>query len=90
MRYLIPMLFLLAACVPDIAAVSDGPAPSNRCGAHALAAYVGQPVTVLPAHGPWTTLRIIRPGMMITQDYSATRLNVRVGPGGRILELFCG
>lgn len=82
----------LASCAPpDIRAVSDGPAPDTAsCGAAGLAAYKGQPVATLPVKGAWHSLRVIQPGMMITMDYSATRLNARVDGAGRILTLTCG
>jgi hypothetical protein len=40
--------------------------------------------TALPPH-----TRIIRPGMMVTQDFSPQRLNVHVGPDHRIAALDC-
>ena len=82
----------LAACAPpDLKAVSDGPAPTDAtCGADTLSAYIGQPASTLPATGPWGTIRVINPGMMITMDYSATRLDVRVDAANRILSMTCG
>jgi hypothetical protein len=62
----------------------------GTCGAETLGAYLGHPVGDLPATGPWGTLRVIRPGMMVTMDYSATRLNARVDPQDKILDLSCG
>ena len=66
------------------------PPLQGDCGAARLAGYVGGPVTDLPAYGPWGVLRVIRPGMMVTMDYSATRLNAQVDRAGRILALSCG
>ncbi|MGV8985448.1 MAG: I78 family peptidase inhibitor [Cypionkella sp.] len=89
---LILALFCLpiAACVPsDVPEVSDGPSTAS-CGADGLAAYIGRPATSLPASGPWGAVRVIRPGMMVTMDYSATRLNVHVDGAGKILKLTCG
>ena len=72
------------------------PAPSEpmpvagSCGAADLQGLQGRPVTDLPANGQWSTLRVIRPGMMVTMDYSATRLNVQVDARKRIVDLSCG
>ena len=63
---------------------------ATDCGAAGLASYVGQPVTSLPATGAWTSLRVIKPGMLVTMDYSALRLNARVDATGKILQLTCG
>ena len=32
----------------------------------------------------------LRPGMMVTQEYRAERLNFRIGPDNRIVEIRCG
>lgn len=81
------------ACVPaDPPAVSDGPAPDTAsCGANTLGAYIGQPVSRLPAALMAAgNVRVIRPGMAVTMDYSAGRLNVQVDGTGRIRDLTCG
>lgn len=90
---ILPLLCLtLASCAPpDMQAVSDGPAPmADTCGAGGLASYLGRPATSLPKTGPWAALRVIRPGMMVTMDYSATRLNLHVDGADKILSLSCG
>ena len=33
--------------------------------------------------------RVIMPGQMITMDFSAERLNIRVGPDGKVTEVGC-
>ena len=71
---------VLVPAVPD----------TTSCGAGTVANYIGQPASILPAAGPWTAVRIIRPGAGVTMDFSATRLNVNVGSTGRILSLTCG
>jgi len=35
-------------------------------------------------------LRWILPGQMVTMDYRTDRLNLRVGPDGRITQVSCG
>ena len=82
---------LLQACGTTTLFTTPVPAPAiNQCGAAALQVLVGQPVRVLPDSGPWSTKRIIRPGQLVTQEFSATRLNVQVDRAGRILALTCG
>jgi hypothetical protein len=95
---LLPALCLaLAACEPmpgpmphDPGTGPDPVASLSTCGGDALQTLVGENVSVLPARGGYRSLRIIRPGMMVTMDYSATRLNARVDASGRILSLTCG
>lgn len=91
---LIPLLFVaLAGCMtfPPVppTPVPQMPAP-DACGAASLQNLVGLSVRVLPPQGPSSTVRVIRPGQMVTMDYSATRLNARVDETGQILELTCG
>ena len=91
MRALILCLPLLACSTPDVLAVSGGPAANlTTCGAVSLTSYVGQPVTTLPKTGPWGTVRVIQPGMGVTMEYAASRLNVTVDGAGEILSLTCG
>ena len=92
---LIP-LALLSAVLAGCVMVPLPPGPPipmpvpDACGAASLQNLVGLSVRVLPPRGPWQALRIIRPGQMVTMDYSATRLNVRVDEAGTMLELTCG
>ena len=91
---LLPALCLaLAGCVPQGGPLPPEPGPVASlatCGGDVLQTLVGEHVSVLPARGAYSTLRMIRPGMMVTMDYSATRLNARVDGAGRILSLSCG
>jgi hypothetical protein len=63
---------------------------ADACGSEALRDVIGQPVGVLPPKGAWSAMRVIRPGDMVTMDYSASRLNVTVDDDGRIVQLACG
>ena len=97
MRPLIPPSLLLllalttAACVPIMQDATPAPlADLSQCGGNALHVLVGPPATTLPDKGGWGTLRVIKPGMMVTMDYSATRLNVHVDGADTILALDCG
>ena len=88
MRVLMALLAVavLAGCGPK-----PPPVPvTDLCGASGFQHLTGLKVSSLPQPGPWSSLRIIRPGMMVTMDYSATRLNAQVDRAGRILALSCG
>ena len=94
-RLALPALCLmLAACqpIPQEAPYPGGPGPLNlaRCGGDQVEPLIGQPVSALPATGGWGTLRVIWPGMPVTEDYSSSRLNVDVNAEGRISGLWCG
>jgi hypothetical protein len=90
--FTVPLLCLsLAACIPmPPTAEPTSLADLSQCGGNALHVLVGQPATTLPDRGGWGTLRVIKPGMMVTMDYSASRLNVHVDDADRILALDCG
>ncbi len=97
MRPAIPLFVLalaLAACTMEGPDPQPGPEPVptdlHTCGGDGLAGLIGQPASALPDHGGWSTLRVIRPGMMVTMDYSASRLNARVDGKDVILALSCG
>lgn len=81
---------LLAGCVMIVPQPGPPVPDPGACGAAGLQALVGLSVRVLPRRGVWTAIRIIHPGEMVTMDYSASRLNVRVDGLGRILSLTCG
>jgi hypothetical protein len=55
-----------------------------------VGALIGQPVSAMPATGVWTALRVIEPGMAVTEDYSPSRLNVALDLQGRIVGVACG
>ena len=82
---------LLQACGTTTLFTTPVPAPAiDQCGAGGLQTLVGLNVRVLPPQGTWSSLRIIRPGTIVTQEFSATRLNAHVDRAGRILALTCG
>lgn len=62
----------------------------SSCGGNLVLPLVGQPVSVMPASGDWGALRIIWPGMAVTEDYSESRLNVQVDAQGIIIGASCG
>ena len=94
-----PLILLLTAATLLQACEMTGMTPPvpvppavdlRSCRAVGLDGLIGQPVSLIPPDGAWSTLRVIRPGQAITMDYSATRLNVRVDPQGNILSMYCG
>ena len=54
------------------------------------AALVGKPATDpgVPPASP--TVRHITPGMQVTMEFMPARLNLRIGPDGKITEITCG
>lgn len=94
-RLALPALCLvLTACqpVPHEAPYPGSPGPLDlvKCGGDLVQPLIGQPVTNLPRSGNWGTLRVIRPGDAVTEDYSDTRLNVQLDANDRIMALSCG
>ena len=75
---------LLAACVtvqePD----------RNACGADGMQGLIGKDRAVLAAMALPRGTRIITPGMAVTEDYSASRLNIDIDARDRIAGLWCG
>ena len=85
MYRLVPLVLLMACQT-----VPPAPTALATCGGGPLSALIGQPVTSLPAAGGWGTLRVIRPGQPVSEDYSDQRLNVQLDAADRIVALSCG
>ncbi len=82
---------LLAACVPIVEDVEMPTVPpGNACGAAELAGLVGQNRKVLEAMKFSGPVRVIEPGMAVTMDYIARRLNIELDRRGTITRLSCG
>jgi len=78
----------LAACA---APAGQGPADPDACGASALQHLVGKTEAALAATAlPAGALRVIRPGMAVTMEYSPQRLNIELDETGHITRVFCG
>lgn len=81
----------LGACLPTVEDVEMPTVPpENACGAAELAGLVGQDRKVLEAMEFSGPLRVIEPGMPVTADFNAERLNAELDAGGRITRLSCG
>ncbi len=91
MRWVLAAAALSGCVMADDAMVPMPPAPeAAACRAPGLQGLVGQPETVIQTMRLTGTVRVIRPGMMITQDFSPSRVNIAIGPDGRIARVWCG
>lgn len=77
----------LAACTDTTPAETD---TADACGASALQNLVGQPGTVMETMKFRGPMRILHPGMAVTMDYRADRLNVVLAEDGWITRVYCG
>ena len=94
-RLVLPTLCLmLAACqpIPQEAPYPGTPGGPDlvKCGGLPIQALIGRNVAEMPVRGDWGTLRVIWPGMPVTEDYSVSRLNVDVDADGLITGVWCG
>lgn len=67
----------------------------GTCDAKAASAFVGQMASDAVAQQARTAagaqgVRVIRPGMAVTMDYRAGRLNLELDDAGRIVKASCG
>lgn len=90
----------LAACTAHGAPVADrsptvSPTLAGECGAQSVTHHLN----ALPSNRVLAqirrtsgahSIRVIRPGDVVTMDYRPDRLNVEVGEDGRIKRLRCG
>jgi hypothetical protein len=60
------------------------------CGAIGLQGLVGEPLARLPVVPRAQGVRLLRPGDPVTEDFSATRLNVTLDGNDIIAALTCG
>ena len=96
MKSLIAALALILPACATTPRIDAGPKPgAGLCNAAAARALAGRTATPeLAAEALRLTgaqqLRVIEPGMVVTMEYSAERLNIHVGPDGRVERLACG
>lgn len=78
------------------APAADPPPPrTGVCDARRIADLIGKPVNdALVADAKRRSgakvVRRILPGMMVTMDYSAARLNLYIDAKGRVAKITCG
>jgi hypothetical protein len=77
---------VMAGCLP----VMPVSTPVGDCGAAALQGLVGQSAGVLEGMRFGQPVRIIRPGMVVTMDYSESRLNIEIDGAEVIVRVKCG
>lgn len=84
----------LAACAPTEVPPDPGPvvpvATGDTCGAPPYARLIGQDATALERELILRQVRVIRPDMAVTMDYSEGRINFEVDATNRIARTFCG
>ncbi|MEO5614480.1 MAG: I78 family peptidase inhibitor [Cypionkella sp.] len=81
----------LTGCVYEPPPVMTDPMPvEDACGASGLQDLVGQSARKLKVMRFATTVRIIRPGMAVTMDYSAERRNIEINAAEVITRISCG
>lgn len=94
MRAALIALVLLSACAaqtPPTPAPGGGgePAQQDTCGANRFRHLVGTRADAIDRSTLPPRARVIMPGQMVTMDYSAERMNLRVGPDGLVTEIGC-
>ena len=85
----------LAVALLALAGCAAMPPADAKCEAKGLARFVGQPLSPalqkrLQRRAGAQSVRVIRPGEMVTMDYRADRLNIRVDAQERMTRLSCG
>lgn len=61
----------------------------DTCGARRFSNLLGTPASAIDRSSLPARARVITPGMMVTQDFSPERLNIRVAPDGKVASLDC-
>jgi len=84
--YFFPLL-ALAACQTATTVLEPSVDP---CGSYGFLSQVGLMAEAVPAGTFPESVRMIRPGTMVTQDYQSERLNVHINENGRIVRIDCG
>jgi hypothetical protein len=95
MKYAPLLLIALAACTDlstgrPIGVPAIPPATEDTCNAAAQSALIGQDATALERVMLLGPVRVIRPGMAVTMDFSPERINFDVTAAGRIGRIYCG
>ena len=87
-----PVILLLSACaqIPGPVLPPVAPVTQDTCNAARYATLIGQDATALERVLLMGPVRVIRPDMAVTMDYSAARINFAVDAGNRITGITCG
>lgn len=77
-----------------LAEAFDGKLKDCAAAAQALGVWIDHPYeeaqSVLTPSGPVATIRVIRPGTMVTRDYRIDRLNVDLDEKDTVRKIYCG
>lgn len=68
---------------------ADEATRADTCGAARFRNLIGEEAATIDAGTLPERARVITPEMMVTQDFSPTRLNIIVGTDGRVGSLRC-
>jgi hypothetical protein len=95
----LPFVLGMAACQPTDApppadappAAIVGPAVpvADTCGAAPFAPMIGASEAAISGLTLPVGTRVIHAGDAVTEDYSATRLNIAIGADGKVSQLTC-
>jgi hypothetical protein len=85
-------VLLCVGCTPP---PQGTPPPSRNCNAAAAQRLIGRqqsPALIREAQrrAGAGAVRVLRPGQMVTMEYRADRLNIRVDTLGKVLAISCG
>lgn len=104
-RLPLPALLIVSAMALAACSSSNAPAPQPTpvqpeqpvdpdkvCDTGQFSQYVGGPVSTITAspEAKGLAVRVIKPGMAVTMDYSASRLNIELGEDGLVKSVYCG
>ncbi len=87
MRFVVLAFLALAACEEPRPPIDNAP---NECGAQGYQNLIGQSADIFASMTFPALMRIIKPGMAVTMDYSPTRINVDLDAQNRIVRFWCG
>lgn len=89
------LALLLASCTTPATSPIHGDTPGHQCDATGTDRFIGQAgssdtgASILHATHA-AMLRWAPPGVMLTMDFRADRVTVRLGPDGKITAINCG
>lgn len=88
-------IFVVLLALAGCATVPESGTTPAVCDAAGSEKFVGQPGTsesgaAILAATHASTLRWATPGMMMTMEFNASRVTVRLGPDGKIAAVNCG
>ena len=85
------LAFLMACNTTEEETMTENTAnAATSCGAEGMQRLVGQPEEVLAKMRLKPPVRILKPGMAVTQDHRPDRLNIVLDETGTIIRLYCG